>query len=63
MMDQAPGTERVKGYLLSSGHQLKEHTSKHAWPRNGLKHNSTNTPKTFCKQQNVDKHTATTKCF
>jgi len=49
-MDQAPGTERVKGYLLSSGHQLKEHTSKHAWPRNGLKHNSTNTPKTFCKQ-------------
>jgi len=27
MMSQAPGTEKVQGYLLSSGHQLKEHTA------------------------------------
>jgi len=25
MMNQAPGTERAQGYLLSSGRQLKEH--------------------------------------
>lgn len=26
MMSQAPGTGRVQDYLVSSGHQLKEHT-------------------------------------
>jgi len=50
-VDDGSGTWHRKGSRLFTFKwpPIKGTHSKHTWPRNGLKHNSTNTKKTFCK--------------